>query len=38
VIGLDRSPSIRRRIMPTITAIMSPKTGIPKTEKTSCRG
>jgi sigma-E factor negative regulatory protein RseC len=38
VIGLDRSPRIRRRIMPTITAIMSPKVGIPTTEKTSCRG
>ena len=36
VIGLDRSPSIRQRIMPTITAISTPKVGIPKIEKASC--
>ena len=36
VIGLDRSQSIRRRIMPTITAILTPKVGIPKIEKASC--
>jgi sigma-E factor negative regulatory protein RseC len=38
VIGLDRSPRIRRRIMPTITAILTPKVGIPKIEKASCCG
>jgi sigma-E factor negative regulatory protein RseC len=39
VISLDRSPRIRRRIMPTITAILKPKVGgIPKTEKASCCG
>lgn len=36
VIGLDRSPRIRRRIMPTITAILTPKAGLQKTEKTPC--
>lgn len=38
VIGLDRSPRIRRRIMPTITAILTPKVGLPETEKASCCG
>jgi sigma-E factor negative regulatory protein RseC len=38
VIGLDRSPRIRRRIMPTITAILTPKVGLPETEKASCYG
>jgi sigma-E factor negative regulatory protein RseC len=38
VIGLDRSPRIRRRIMPTIITILTPKMGIPKSEKASCCG
>jgi hypothetical protein len=38
VIGLDRSPRIRQRIMPTITAILTPKVGLPETEKASRRG
>jgi sigma-E factor negative regulatory protein RseC len=38
VIGLDRSPRIRRRIMPTITAVLTPKVGLPETEKASCGG
>jgi sigma-E factor negative regulatory protein RseC len=33
VITLDRSPSIRRRITPTITAIVSPNVGIPDLKK-----
>ena len=36
VITLDRSPSLRRRIMPTITQIMAPNVGIPKVKKASC--
>ena len=31
VIILDRRPSIRKRIMPTITAIKTPKSGLPHT-------
>jgi hypothetical protein len=31
VIGWDRSPRIRRRIMPTITAILTPKVDLPET-------
>ena len=38
VIGLDRSPRIRRRIMPTITAILTPKVGLPEIKKASCGG
>jgi len=38
VIVLDRSPSIRRRIMPTITAIVTPKVGIPDVKKASYCG
>ncbi len=38
VIGLDRNPWIRRRIMPTITAILTPKAGMPKAEKSSYCG
>jgi sigma-E factor negative regulatory protein RseC len=38
VIGFDRSPRIRRRIMPTITAILTPKVGLPTKEKASCCG
>jgi len=38
VIGFDRSQRIRRRIMPTITAILTPKVDLPKTEKASCCG
>ena len=38
VIALDRSPSIRRRIMPTITTIVTPKVGIPDVKKASCCG
>lgn len=38
VISLDRNPRIRRRIMPRITAILSPKVGLPVTTKTSCCG
>ena len=36
VIVLDRSPCIRRRIMPTITAILKPKIGMPDIKKASC--
>ena len=36
VIVLDRSPSIRRRIMPTITTIVTPRVGIPDVKKASC--
>lgn len=36
VIVLDRSPRVRRRIMPTITAILTPKVGMPKIKKASC--
>ncbi len=35
VITLDRSSSLRRRIMPTITNIMAPNVGIPDVEKAS---
>lgn len=38
VIVLDRSPRIRRRIMPTITAILKPKVGMPEIKKASCCG
>jgi sigma-E factor negative regulatory protein RseC len=38
VITLDRSPSIRQRIMPTITAIVTPKVAIPDAQKASCCG
>ena len=38
VIGFDRSPRIRRRIMPTITAILTPKVGMPNIKKTPCCG
>lgn len=36
VIALDRSPGIRRRIMPTITTILTPKVGMPDVKKASC--
>jgi sigma-E factor negative regulatory protein RseC len=38
VIVLDRSPSIRRKIMPTITHIVSPNIGTPDAKRTSCCG
>lgn len=38
VIALDRSPSIRRRIMPTITDIVTPNNGTPDVKKVSCCG
>jgi sigma-E factor negative regulatory protein RseC len=38
VIALDRSPSIRRRIMPTITTIVAPNVGPPYVRKASCCG
>jgi sigma-E factor negative regulatory protein RseC len=38
VIALDRSPSIRRRIMPTITDIVTPNNGTPDVKKASCCG
>jgi sigma-E factor negative regulatory protein RseC len=38
VIALDRSPSIRRRIMPTITTIVAPNVGPPYVRKGSCCG
>jgi hypothetical protein len=38
VIILDRSPSIRRRIIPTVTAIVTPKVGISDVKKASCCG
>ena len=36
VITLDRIPSLRRRIMPTITNIVAPNVGISDIEKASC--
>jgi positive regulator of sigma E activity len=38
VIALGRSPSIRRRMMPTITTIVAPNVGIPYLKKASCCG
>jgi sigma-E factor negative regulatory protein RseC len=38
VILLDRSPRVRRRILPTITAILTPKVGVPDTKTASCCG
>jgi len=38
VIVLDRSPRIRRRIMPTITAVLKPRIGMPDIKKASCCG
>jgi sigma-E factor negative regulatory protein RseC len=38
VIALDRSPSIRRRMMPTITTIVASHVGIPYVKKASCCG
>ena len=38
VILLDRSPRIRRRVIPTITAIVTPKVGIPDIKNASCCG
>jgi sigma-E factor negative regulatory protein RseC len=38
VIALDRSPRVRRRILPTITAILTPKVGVPDTKTASCCG
>jgi sigma-E factor negative regulatory protein RseC len=38
VIALDRSPSIRRRMMPTITTIVAPNVGPPYVRKASCCG
>lgn len=38
VIALDRSPRVRSRIMPTITAIVKTKVGLPKIEKETCCG
>jgi len=36
VVVLDRSPRIRRRIMPTITAILRPAVGMPSFKDGSC--
>ena len=38
VVTLDRSPSIRRRMMPTITTIVAPNVGIPYINNASCCG
>jgi sigma-E factor negative regulatory protein RseC len=38
VITLDRNPSIRRRMMPTITTIVASNVGIPYVKKASCCG
>ena len=38
VMVFDRSPRMRRRIMPTITAILTPKVGVPGSKKASCCG
>ena len=38
VFVLDRSPGIRRRIMPTITTIVTPEVGMPNDKKASCCG
>ena len=38
VIVLDRSPGIRRRVLPTITEILTPKVGVPETKSASCCG
>jgi hypothetical protein len=38
VITLDRSPSIRRRMMPTITRIVAHNVGPPYVRKASCCG
>jgi sigma-E factor negative regulatory protein RseC len=38
VITLDRSPSIRRRMMPTITTILAHNVGIPYIKNASCCG
>lgn len=38
VVTLDRSPSIRRRMMPTITTIVAPNVGIPYIDNASCCG
>jgi sigma-E factor negative regulatory protein RseC len=38
VITLDRSPSIRRRMMPTITTILAHNVGIPYIKDASCCG
>jgi len=36
VIVLDRTAGIRRRIMPTITAVLTPQPGTPDNKHTSC--
>jgi positive regulator of sigma E activity len=36
VIVLDRSPRFRRRIMPSITAVLKPAEGMPKMKKAVC--
>lgn len=38
VMAVDRSPRIRQRIMPTITAIVTPKSGIPDSKRAPCCG
>jgi hypothetical protein len=38
VITLDRSPSIRRRMMPTITTIVAHNVGAPYIKNASCCG
>jgi sigma-E factor negative regulatory protein RseC len=38
VITLDRSPSIRQRVMPTITTIVAHNVGTPYVRKASCCG
>ena len=38
VMAVDRSPRIRQRIMPTVTAIVTSKSGIPNSKRVSCCG
>lgn len=38
VMILDRTSGIRRRIMPTITAVLTPNAGIPDNKSASCCG
>jgi positive regulator of sigma E activity len=38
VMAVDRSPRIRQRIMPTITAIVTLKSGMPNSKRVSCCG
>jgi sigma-E factor negative regulatory protein RseC len=38
VMAVDRSPRIRQQIIPTITAIVTPKSGRPNSKKAPCCG